>query len=65
MKKNLLFLSLFSLILTSCELTIGDNVNCSCTCCGEGQSCGQTEQTTNEVFKTDEYNIEEDTTLTH
>ena len=68
MKKSLILLSLFSLLLTSCELTIGDNVNCSCKCCGEGQSCGKTEQTTtneetNTDFPTDEYNVEEDTTL--
>lgn len=64
MKKTLLILSLFSLLLTSCELTIGDNVNCSCKCCGEGQTCDKTEQT-NSDFPTDEYNIEEDTTATH
>jgi hypothetical protein len=66
MKKSLILLSLFSILLTSCELTIGDNVNCSCKCSGEGQSCGKTEQTTtneevNSDFSTDEYNVEEDT----
>jgi len=68
MKKSLILLSLFSLLLTSCELSIGDNVNCSCKCCREGQSCDKTEQTTtkeepNADFPTSEYKIEEDTTL--
>jgi hypothetical protein len=66
MKKSLILLSLFSILLTSCELTIGDNVNCSCKCGGEEQSCGKTEKTTtneevNNEFNTDEYNVEEDT----
>jgi len=69
MKKILLMLSLFSILLTSCELTIGDNVNCSCKCCGESQTCtkeGTTINTeTNTDYPTDEYNIEEDTTINY
>lgn len=70
MKKSLILLSLFSLLLTSCELTIGDNVNCSCECCKKEEKCDapKQESTTGEVtyqedFPTDEYNVEEDTTL--
>jgi hypothetical protein len=65
MKKILLMLSLFSILLTSCELAIGDNVNCSCKCCGESQTCTKEETTTNTDYPTDEYNIEEDTTLNY
>ncbi len=69
MKKTLLILSLFSILFTSCELTIGDNVNCSCECCKNGKGCS-TEQPaasteSNSDFPTDEYNVEEDTTMNY
>ncbi len=56
---------MFSILLTSCELTIGDNVNSNCQC-GKTDEPDIDETTNNEViengaFSTDEYSIEEDT----
>jgi hypothetical protein len=72
MKKILILMSMVSVLLTSCELTVGDNVNSTCQCCTSSGQCGKTEEpaidetTNNEViengaFSTDEYSIEEDT----
>ena len=67
MKKILLILSLFSILFTSCELTIGDNVNCSCECCKNDNKCSTEQSTDSTDFNidspTDEYNVEEDTTI--
>ena len=76
MKKILILMSMVSVLLTSCELTVGDNVNSTCQCCTSSGQCGKTEEPSgdettnnevieNEAFQTDEYTIEEDTLETH
>jgi|LakMenEpi03Aug12_release.lakeMendotaPanAssembly.Ray.scaffolds.fasta_scaffold1250082_2 hypothetical protein len=68
MKKILILMSMVSVLLTSCELTVGDNVNSTCQCCTASGQCGKTEEPVkdesveNGTFPTDEYTVEEDTT---